>query len=77
MDYFETPKSQLSEPHYVKNFSDYGQILHIHFSPFEWTKDVILLAFTNKILFATLQFKVCDLIQLVCMVFTVTSRRTW
>lgn len=58
VDYLEQKRKTLSEPVFVKNFSDYGQIYHIHFSPFEWTKDVMLLAFNNKILFANLSFKV-------------------
>ncbi|XP_066252618.1 nucleoporin Nup37 [Euwallacea similis] len=59
IDFYETEaqRNKFSQPTYVKDFKDYGQIHHIHFSPFEWTKDVILLSFENKILFVRLLFK--------------------
>lgn len=57
VDFLESQRKNLSEPTFIKNFSNYGQIYQIHFSPFEWTKDVMLLAFENKILFAHLAFR--------------------
>ncbi|XP_050301561.1 nucleoporin Nup37 [Anthonomus grandis grandis] len=56
-DAIDASKKNSNEPIYVKDFSEYGQILHIHFSPYEWTKDVMLLAFEEKILFVHLSFE--------------------
>lgn len=63
IDRLQGIKKPTSEPTFVKDFSEYGQILHIHVSPFEWTKDVMLLAFRSHILFARLSFQVSPLLK--------------
>ncbi|KAG5876269.1 hypothetical protein JTB14_013006 [Gonioctena quinquepunctata] len=50
MDLFDNTRKIYSEPFYVEDLSDHGQILHIQFSPFEWSQDVLLVGFKKKIL---------------------------
>lgn len=50
----ESIRKIFSEPDFIKDFSGYGQILHIQFSPFEWSQDLLLIAFQEKILLAHL-----------------------
>ncbi|ENN79592.1 nucleoporin Nup37 [Dendroctonus ponderosae] len=57
VDRLQGSKKNTSEPTFVKDFSEYGQILHIHVSPFEWSKDIMLLAFSSRILFARVSFQ--------------------
>ncbi|XP_023011543.1 nuclear pore complex protein Nup37 [Leptinotarsa decemlineata] len=54
MDLIETARKAYSEPFYVKDFSEHGQILHIQFSQFEWSQDILLIGFKKKILLAHL-----------------------
>lgn len=58
VDYLQPIRKNQVEPTYVKDFSEYGQIYQILCSPFEWIKDVMLLAFENKVLLVVLSFKV-------------------
>nr|AEE62261.1 unknown [Dendroctonus ponderosae] len=57
VDRLQGSKKNTSEPTFVKDFSEYGQILHIHVSPFEWSKDIMLLAFSSRILFSRVSFQ--------------------
>ncbi|KAJ8964037.1 hypothetical protein NQ314_005177 [Rhamnusium bicolor] len=55
MDILETTRKVFSEPNFVKNLSEHGQIIHVEFSPFEWSQDLILIGFEKKILLAHLE----------------------
>ncbi|XP_057651980.1 nucleoporin Nup37 [Diorhabda carinulata] len=55
IDLMEANRKNLSEPFYVKQLSEYGQIVCIQFSPFEWSQDVFLIGFKKKILLAHLE----------------------
>ncbi|KAF7284867.1 hypothetical protein GWI33_021508 [Rhynchophorus ferrugineus] len=63
IDYLQPIRKNQVEPTYVKDFSEYGQIYQILCSPFEWIKDVMLLAFENKVLLVVLSFKETILIK--------------
>ncbi|KAJ8932453.1 hypothetical protein NQ318_019387 [Aromia moschata] len=43
------------EPNFIKKFSEHGQIIRVHFSPFERSQDLILIGFEKKILLAHLE----------------------
>lgn len=51
-----------SEPNLIKNFSEYGQILFIQLSPFECSQDLLLIAFSERIVIGQLELNVCQLI---------------
>ncbi|KAL1490013.1 hypothetical protein ABEB36_013927 [Hypothenemus hampei] len=55
--YLEQQQKKHDAPTYVKDFKEFGQIYHIHFSPFEWTKNIMLLAFNKRIVFIHLIFE--------------------
>ncbi|XP_060530158.1 nucleoporin Nup37 [Cylas formicarius] len=50
MSILERKTAKVNEPAYVKDFSEYGKIYQILCSPFEWTKEIILVAFEHRIL---------------------------
>lgn len=47
-----------TEPSFTKNLSEYGQILSIQLSPFECSQDVLLIAFSERIVVAVLELNV-------------------
>lgn len=47
-----------SEPDVIKNLSEYGQIMFVKLSPFEQSQDVLLIAFSEKILIGQLELNV-------------------
>ncbi|XP_030763633.1 nucleoporin Nup37 [Sitophilus oryzae] len=56
-DYFQSHRKNTSDPILIKDFSEYGQIYQILCSPYEWTKDIMILAFENKLVLISLSFK--------------------
>ncbi|GJQ77428.1 hypothetical protein Trydic_g20826 [Trypoxylus dichotomus] len=44
----------LQQPNYSINLAEYGEILSVHYSTYEWSQDIMLIVFTNKILVAQL-----------------------
>lgn len=58
IDFIEGSRKNLSEPYYIKDLSEHGQILFIEFSPFEWSQDLLLIGFKKKILLAHLEISV-------------------
>lgn len=58
IDILETTRKVFSEPNFSTDLSEHGQIIQIHFSPFEWSQDLILIGFENKILLARLDLSV-------------------
>lgn len=54
----------LHQPNYSMNLSEHGEILDIHYSPYDWSQDIMLIAFTNKILVAQLDHQVCTIMPL-------------
>ncbi|CAH0560041.1 unnamed protein product [Brassicogethes aeneus] len=57
MDVLSSMRKNFSEPNYTEDFSEHGQILSVHFSQFEWSQDLILIAFENKIVLAFLNLE--------------------
>ncbi|VEN59338.1 unnamed protein product [Callosobruchus maculatus] len=51
----EMTRKVFNEPTFMKDVSEYGQILLVQFAPFEWCQDLLLIVFQDKILLAQLQ----------------------
>nr|CAH7764685.1 unnamed protein product [Callosobruchus chinensis] len=51
----EMTRKIFNEPTFIKDVSEYGQILLVQFAPFEWCQDLLLIVFQDKILLAQLQ----------------------
>lgn len=49
-------KKTYSEPIYSKDLSKYGQILCVELSQYEWSQDVVLLGFNQRILLCQLKY---------------------
>ncbi|KAK9873054.1 hypothetical protein WA026_020788 [Henosepilachna vigintioctopunctata] len=56
LDIMDNFKKSYIKPLYTKDMSEYGQICCIEVSQFDWSQDVILLGFVNKILLGYLKF---------------------
>lgn len=61
-----------SEPSYLKNLSEYGQIIFILFSPYEASQDVLLVAFKEKILVGHLDLSVRENVSY-CLFFMIIN----
>ncbi|CAH1159790.1 unnamed protein product [Phaedon cochleariae] len=61
MDSIEAVKKNSSEPCVIEDLTEHGQILYIQFSPFEWSQDVLLVGFREKILLVHIDIsdKIC------------------
>lgn len=58
MTSLEIARKSHSEPSFSVDLGDHGQIYAILFSPFEYSQDIILVAFSNKILLGAVNFQV-------------------
>lgn len=47
-----------TKPSFELDFSDHGQIVSVVFSPYEYSQEVILVQFSNKIIVGTVSFQV-------------------
>lgn len=57
--FYEYPRKNENEPLYSTCLSQYGQITAVHFSPYEWSQNIILIAFPSKILVGHITIDVC------------------
>ncbi|KAK9752536.1 WD domain, G-beta repeat [Popillia japonica] len=46
----DTLGESLHHPYYSMNLAEHGEILAVHYSPYEWSQDIMLIVFSNKIL---------------------------
>nr|CAI5868062.1 unnamed protein product [Callosobruchus analis] len=51
----EMTRKIFNAPTFIKDVSEYGQILFVQFAPFEWCQDLLLIVFQEKILLAQLE----------------------
>lgn len=58
MDVSDISKAVDNQPSFDLDFSDHGQIISVVFSPFEYSQEVILIQFSNKIIVGTVSFQV-------------------
>lgn len=54
----ETAKLIDNRPSFELDFSDHGQIVSVIFSPYEYSQEVILIQFANKVIIGTVSFQV-------------------
>lgn len=59
-------KKNTSDPTFTMNFSDYGKIVAVHLSKYEWSQRVLLLSFAKKVIVAHVNIEViynkhCDI----------------
>lgn len=47
------------QPTYTIKLAEHGEILAVHYSPYEWSQEIMLIAFTNKILVTQVDYQVC------------------
>lgn len=54
----ESSNKVSTDPDIIKEFLEYGQIQRVEFSPFEWSQDLLLVAFKDRILLIQLDLTV-------------------
>lgn len=54
----DTLGESLHHPYYSMNLAEHGEILAVHYSPYEWSQDIMLIVFSNKILVLQLDHQV-------------------
>lgn len=58
MDISETVAKIDTKPSFELDFADHGQIVSVAFSPYEYSQEVILIQFPNKIIVGVLSLQV-------------------
>lgn len=68
MDISEAVVGFETKPSFELDFSDHGRIISVVFSPYEYSQEVILVQFSNKIIVGVVQFQV-NLFCMTCFVY--------
>lgn len=58
MDISEAAAGINTKPSFELDFSDHGQIVAVVFSPYEYSQEVILIQFSNKVIVGVVSFQV-------------------
>lgn len=62
MDITEAAVGIDTKPSFELDFSEYGRVISVVFSPYEYSQEVILIQFSHKVIVGTVSFQVCIVI---------------